>query len=52
MSKKLGKLAETQNKTDEHFFRINLEGHNLRLRMENTLKVGLQVGETSTYMNK
>lgn len=47
MLNRLTKSAEAQARLDEEYFRINMEGHQMRLRMENTLKNCHQVGKRS-----
>lgn len=44
MLNRLIKSAEVQTQVDEEYFRINMEGHQTRLRLENTLKNCHQVG--------
>lgn len=43
MLNRLTKSAETQARVDEEYFKINMEGHQMRLKLENTLKNCYQV---------
>uniref|UniRef100_A0A672IZE5 Nitric oxide synthase trafficking n=1 Tax=Salarias fasciatus TaxID=181472 RepID=A0A672IZE5_SALFA len=43
MLNRLSKSAEMQTRVDEEYFNINLEGHQIRLKWENTLKHCYQV---------
>lgn len=45
MLNRLTKSAETQARLDEEYFKINMEGQQMRLRLENTLKNCHQVGK-------
>lgn len=38
MLNRLTKSAEVQMQVDDEYFKINLEGHQMRLKLENTLK--------------
>lgn len=44
MLNRLTKSAEVQTQVDEEYFKINMEGHQMRLKLENTLKNCHQVG--------
>lgn len=44
MLNRLTKSAEVQTQVDDEYFQINLEGHQMRLKLENTLKTCHQVG--------
>lgn len=46
MFNRLTKSAEQQARVDEEYFSINMEGHQLRLKCESTLKNCYQVGES------
>lgn len=43
MLNRLTKSAELQTRVDEEYFKINMEGHQMRLKLENTLKNCYQV---------
>ncbi|TMS06777.1 Nostrin [Larimichthys crocea] len=43
MLNRLTKSAETQARVDEEYFKINMEGHQMRLKLENTLKNCYQI---------
>ncbi|XP_062389959.1 nostrin [Sardina pilchardus] len=43
MLNRLTKSAELQTKVDEEYFKINMEGHQMRLKWENTLKNCYQI---------
>lgn len=43
MVNRLTKSAEMQVRVDDEYFRINMEGHHMRLKWENTLKNCYQV---------
>uniref|UniRef100_A0A3Q3VZC0 Osteoclast-stimulating factor 1 n=1 Tax=Mola mola TaxID=94237 RepID=A0A3Q3VZC0_MOLML len=43
MLNRLTKSAETQTRLDEEYFKINMEGQQMRLKMENTLKTCHQI---------
>ncbi|KAM3608005.1 uncharacterized protein V6R79_017491 [Siganus canaliculatus] len=43
MLNRLSKSAELQTRVDEEYFKINLEGHQMRLKWENTLKHCYQI---------
>jgi hypothetical protein len=43
MLTRLTKSAEAQTRTDEEYFTINMDGHEIRLKWENTLKNCYQV---------
>lgn len=43
MVNRLTKSAEMQVRVDEEYFNINMEGHQMRLKWENTLKNCYQV---------
>lgn len=45
MLNRLTKSAEAQARLDEEYFKINMEGHQMRLKLENTLKNCHQVGK-------
>lgn len=45
MLNRLTKSAEVQARLDEEYFKINMEGHQMRLKLENTLKNCHQVGK-------
>ena len=47
MLNRLTKSAEIQARVDEEYFNINMEGHQMRLKWENTLKNCYQVWETA-----
>lgn len=47
MLNRLSKSAETQVRVDEDYFNINMEGHQTRLKWENTLKNCYQVLENA-----
>lgn len=47
MLNRLTKSAEAQARLDEDYFKINMEGHQMRLKLENTLKNCHQVGKGS-----
>lgn len=38
MLNRLTKSAEVQTQVDDEYFKINIEGHQMRLKLENTLK--------------
>lgn len=44
MLNRLTKSAEVQMQADDEYFKINVEGHQTRLKLENTLKNCHQVG--------
>lgn len=44
MLNRLTKSAEVQTAVDDDYFRVNMEGHQMRLKLENTLKNCHQVG--------
>lgn len=44
MLNRLTKSAEVQTAVDGDYFRVNMEGHQMRLKLENTLKNCHQVG--------
>lgn len=44
MLNRLTKSAEVQTQADDEYFQINMEGHRVRLKLENTLKNCHQVG--------
>lgn len=48
MLNRLTKSAEAQARLDEEYFKINMEGHQMRLRLENTLKNCHQVGKEAS----
>ncbi|XP_070832119.1 nostrin [Chaetodon trifascialis] len=43
MLNRLTKSAEIQTRVDEEYFKINMEGHQMRLKLENTLKYCYQI---------
>ena len=43
MLNRLTKSAEVQSRADDDYFSINMEGHQIRLKWENTLKNCYQV---------
>ncbi|XP_030285246.1 nostrin isoform X1 [Sparus aurata] len=43
MLNRLTKSAELQTRVDEEYFKINMEGHQMRLKLENTLKNCYQI---------
>nr|XP_046259210.1 nostrin [Scatophagus argus] len=43
MLNRLTKSAEMQARSDEEYFKINMEGHQMRLKLENTLKACYQI---------
>lgn len=43
MLNRLTKSAEVQTQVDDEYFKINMEGHQMRLKLENTLKNCQQV---------
>ncbi|XP_073329845.1 nostrin [Pagrus major] len=43
MLNRLTKSAEMQTRVDEEYFKINMEGHQMRLKLENTLKNCYQI---------
>ncbi|XP_036965465.1 nostrin isoform X2 [Acanthopagrus latus] len=43
MLNRLTKSAELQTRVDEEYFKINMEGHQMRLKLENTLKNCFQI---------
>lgn len=43
MLNRLTKSTELQTRVDEEYFKINMEGHQMRLKLENTLKNCFQV---------
>lgn len=47
MLNRLTKSAEVQTQVDEEYFKINIAGHQMRLKLENTLKNCHQVGAAS-----
>lgn len=47
MLNRLTKSAEMQARVDEEYFNINMEGHQMRLKWENTLKNCYQVLENA-----
>lgn len=48
MLNRLTKSAEAQARLDEEYFKINMEGHQMRLKLENTLKNCHQVGKEAS----
>lgn len=44
MVNRLSKSAEVQVRVDDEYFGINMDGHHIRLKWENTLKNCYQVG--------
>lgn len=44
---RLTKSAEMQARVDEEYFNINIDGHQMRLKWENTLKNCYQVLENA-----
>lgn len=49
MLNRLTKSAEMQVQLDEEYFKINIEGHQMRLKLENTLKNCHQVGKKTYF---
>lgn len=47
MLNRLTKSAEVQTQVDDEYFKINMEGHQMRLRLEHTLKNSHQVRSPS-----
>ena len=47
MLNRLTKSAEMQARVDEEYFNINMDGHQMRLKWENTLKNCYQVLENA-----
>lgn len=45
MCNRLTKSAEQQSIVDEHYYSVNMEGHQMRLKLQNTLKNCCQVGK-------
>lgn len=43
MCNRLTKSAEQQSRVDEHYFSVNMEGHQMRLKWQNTLKNCYQI---------
>ncbi|XP_054887585.1 nostrin isoform X2 [Poeciliopsis prolifica] len=43
MYNRLTKSAEQQSRVDEHYYSVNMEGHQMRLKLQNTLKNCCQV---------
>lgn len=43
MLNRLTKSAEVQTQVDDEYFKMNMEGHQMRLKLENTLKNCQQV---------
>ncbi|TRY92796.1 hypothetical protein DNTS_024866 [Danionella cerebrum] len=43
MFNRLTKSAELQSRVDEEYFTINMEGHHIRLKLENTLRTCYQI---------
>lgn len=50
MLNRLTKSAEVQMQVDDEYFKINMEGHQTRLKLENTLKNCHQVGTQTPYL--
>lgn len=51
MLNRLTKSAEMQARVDEEYFNINMEGHQMRLKWENTLKNCYQVEKIVSYLS-
>lgn len=50
MLNRLTKSAEMQARVDEEYFSINMEGHQMRLKWENTMKNCYQVRENALLL--
>ena len=50
MLNRLTKSAEMQTRVDEDYFKINMEGHQMRLKLENTLKNCYQVRKNALLL--
>lgn len=52
MLNRLTKSAEMQARVDEEYFNVNMEGHQMRLKWENTLKNCYQVRGKNVHSHR